>query len=173
MKRAYLFTVLQAILMLAAYPLYAQTNTYQQQYFSKNLNKVFESGRKENFESINGVNEKESAFLPVPGYSIHLQPFNTIYVDKDNRFVGKTGEEMDSLSAIKRLDELLALIGPCLDSTWQWREVYGNDSTTPFFKEIKELRAATADLELNIAMVQIAPNLYTANLYIRRKQHVK
>lgn len=165
--------LLQATVMVAACSLYAQTTNYQQQHFCKNLNKVLESGRKENFESITGMNERESAFLPVPGYSIHLQPFNTIYVDKDSRFVGKTGEEMDSLSAIKRLDELLALVGPCLDSTWQWREVYGNDSTTPFFKEIKELRAVTTDLELNIAMVLVAPNLYTANLYIRRKQRVK
>jgi hypothetical protein len=151
--------------------LFAQKGTaYEQQRFCKNLNKVFEDGRKENFEAITGMNEKQSPLLPVPGYSINMDPFGTIYVDKDSRFVGKTNENLDSLGALEKLEEYRLFVSTCLDTTWKWSETMGDDSSTVFFKEFKEMRAITRDLNLALAMDVVAPKLYTVNLYVRRNK---
>lgn len=147
-----------------------QAVSYEQQRFCTNLNKVLESGRQENFESLTDMNERQSSMLPVPGYSIRLAPFETVYVDKDNRFVGKTMENMDSLSGLKRLEELKPLVAYCLDSTWKWAEVFEDDSTTTFFKEFKQLRATGPQFSISLAMDVVAPKLYTINLYIRRNR---
>lgn len=162
-----LFLMMCLLVVLSAA---AQNAAYEQQKFCSNLNKVLESGRQENFESLTDMNEKQSTLLPVPGYSIRLKPFGIVYVDKDSRFVGKTNENLDSLSALKRLQEIKPLVANCLDSTWKWTEVMGDDSATVFFKEFKQLRATSPDFVLNIAMDVVAPNLYTINLYIRRNR---
>ena len=171
MNRMFAFTVCLIVVLSG----YTQTSTertaaYEQQRFCSNLNKVLESGRQENFESLTGMNERQSSMLPVPGYSIRLAPFKTVYVDKDSRFVGRTMENMDSLSATKRLEELKPLVAYCLDSTWKWSEVPGDDSTTAFFNEFKELRATNPQFTINLAMDIVVPKLYTVNLYIRRNQ---
>lgn len=149
---------------------HAQSASYEQQRFCTNLEKVLEDGRKENFESINGTNAKQSPFLIVPGYSIKLDPFGIIYVDKDNRFVGKTNQNFDSLSALKKLEELKPLVNYCLDSTmWYWISTEGDDSTTVFFKEEHQLQAHGAEFIISLAMDKVAAKLYTVNLYIKRK----
>lgn len=143
---------------------------YEQQKFCSNLNKVLESGRQEDFESLTDMNERQSSALPVPGYSIRLAPFDVVYVDKDRRFVGKTNENLDSLSAVKRLEQLKPLVANCLDSTWRWSEALGDDSTTVFFKEFKQLRAMGPEFTISLAMDVVAHNLYTVNLYIRKNR---
>lgn len=157
--------------VLACNTVVAQTASYEQQKFCTNLEKVLEDGRKENFESINGTNAKQSPFLVVPGYSIKLEPFSVIYVDKDSRFVGKTNQNFDSLSALKKLEELRPFVGYCLDSTmWYWTELNGDDSTTVFFKEERQLQAHGAEFTISIAMDKVAPKLYTVNLYIVKRR---
>lgn len=143
---------------------------YEQQKFCSNLNKVLESGRQEDFESLTDMNERQSSALPVPGYSIRLAPFDVVYVDKDRRFVGKTNENLDSLSAVKRLEQLKPLVANCLDSTWRWSEALGDDSSTVFFKEFKQLRAIGPEFTISLAMDVVAHNLYTVNLYIRKNR---
>lgn len=151
---------------------FSQSVSYTQQNFCKNLNKVFELGRNDNFESYDGTMVKQSALLPVPGYSIKLEGFPINYVDKDYRFVAKTSENLDSLSALKKLEELKLFVDFCLDTIqWKkWDEVNGDDSTTVFFKEFKEARAVTKDLTLNLAIIIAAPRVYSVVMYIKRKR---
>ncbi|MFN8300412.1 MAG: hypothetical protein U0T75_15025 [Chitinophagales bacterium] len=159
------------IALLLSITVHAQSVSYEQQRFCTNLEKVLEDGRKENFESINGTGAKQSAFLVVPGYSIKLDPFGIIYVDKDNRFVGKTNQNFDSLSALKKLEELKPLVNYCLDSTmWYWTNEVGDDSTTVFFKEEQQLQAHGAEFIISLAVDKVAAKLYTVNLYIKRKR---
>ncbi|MFN8285367.1 MAG: hypothetical protein U0V74_01370 [Chitinophagales bacterium] len=149
----------------------AQQPTKEQQNFCRNLEKVLEDGRMENFESINGMNEKQSPFLPVPGYNIRLEPFTVIYVDKDHRFVGKTNQSYDSLSALQRLEELKAFTGYCLDTTiWHWVPQYGNDSTTLFFTEEKQWIATSPEFTFSLAMDKTGIKTYNVNLYIKRRR---
>mgnify|MGYP006155044341 FL=1 len=171
MNRAFILLVW----MFMAFGVSAQTGAermaaYEQQKFCSNLNKVLESGRQEDFESLTDMNERQSSVLPVPGYSIRLAPFDVVYVDKDRRFVGKTNENLDSLSAVKRLEQLKPLVANCLDSTWRWSEALGDDSTTVFFKEFKQLRAMGPEFTISLAMDVVAHNLYTVNLYIRKNR---
>lgn len=169
MNKAVVLVVCWAWVLLAIGQTSAErTAAYEQMKFCSNLDKVLESGRQENFESLTGMNDRQSTLLPVPGYSIRLAPFKTLYVDKDSRFVGKTNENLDSLSAINRLEELKPFVAYCLDSTWKWEEVMDDDSATVFFKEFKQLRAVSPQFTLNLAMVVVAPKLYSVNLYIRR-----
>ena len=151
---------------------FSQSVNYTQQNFCKNLNKVFELGRKDNFESYDGTMVKQSPFLAVPGYSIKLDGFPVTYADKDNRFVGKTNENMDSLSALKKLEEMKMFLGNCLDTLqWgKWSEVTGDDSTTVFFHELKEVRTAARDLVLNVAAIIVAPKVYSVVMYVRRRR---
>lgn len=149
---------------------FAQNGSYEQQDFCKNLHKVFELGRHDNFDSYDGTMVKVSPMLPVPGYGIKLERFPLNYADKDHRFVAKTGENLDSLSAANKLEELKTFVGNCLDSTWvKWTETTGDDSATPFFHEFKEAKAVAKDLTLTLAIVTVAPKLYSVNLYVRRR----
>ncbi|MCW5906509.1 MAG: hypothetical protein KIS94_01505 [Chitinophagales bacterium] len=149
----------------------AQNAAYHHQKFCTTLNKVFESGRVENFESLVGMNSKQSPFLQVPGPNVKLEPFPVLYIDKDNRFVGKTNENFDSLSAIKKLEELKDYISVCLDSTqWFWVDFKGDDSTTVFFTEDYVWQAISRELTLTLASVKVSEKVYTANLYIRRNK---
>lgn len=151
--------------------LFGQTTDYEQVKFCTNLNRVFESGRVENFESLTGLDAKQSAFLQVPGPKIKLQNFPVLYVDKDSRFVGKTNQNFDSLSAIARASELKAYITPCLDSTqWFWLDFTGDDSTTVFFKEDYEWQAISKELTLTLATVRISEKVFTVNMYIKRNR---
>lgn len=145
--------------------------TKEQQNFCRNLEKVLEDGRMENFESINGMNEKQSPFLPVPGYSIKLEPFGIIYVDKDHRFIGKTNQSYDSLGALRRLEELKHFTGYCLDTTiWKWAPQLGNDTTTLFFTEEKQWIATSPEFTFSLAMDKVGTKTYNVNLYIKRRK---
>lgn len=150
----------------------AQPTGYAQQNFCNNLNKVFELGRKDNFESYDGTMVKQSPFLQVPGYSIKLDDFPITYADKDSRFVAKTNLNLDSLSALIKLEELKSLVGYCLDTLkWKkWEEVNGDDATTVFFKEFKEVKAVSNDLTLNFAITIAAPKVYSIVMFIKRKR---
>lgn len=135
------------------------------------MSKIFESGRIENFESLAGMNSKQSPFLQVPGPNIKLDGFPVVYVDKDSRFVGKTNLNMDSVSAIKKVDELKAYFSSCLDSSqWFWLDFQGDDSSTVFFKEAFYWQSVSKDLTLTLAAVNASGNSYSANLYIRRNK---
>lgn len=170
MRYAFTWLLFLGLVTVAA-RLQAQITPYEQQRFCTNLEKVLEDGRKENFESINGTSARQSPFLVVPGYNIKLDPFGIIYVDKDNRFVGKTNQNFDSLSALKKLEELKPVVNYCLDSTmWYWTAVAGDDSTTVFFKEEHQLQAHGAEFIISLAMDKVAAKLYTVNLYIKRKR---
>lgn len=163
---------LVAILFLSATWGFAQSPNYTQQNFCKSLHKVFELGRKDNFDSYDATMVKQSAFLAVPGYSIKLDEFPITYVDKDNRFVAKTNLNLDSLSAFKKIEDLKLLTGFCLDTIqWtKWEEVNGDDATTVFFKEFKEERAISADLTLNLAIIIVAPKVYSLVMYAKRNR---
>lgn len=162
------FTVFYCLLLCGAY---AQNAAYHHQKFCNTLNKVFESGRVENFESLVGMNSKQSPFLQVPGPNVKLEPFPVLYIDKDNRFVGKTNENLDSLLAIKKLEELKEYISVCLDSTqWVWVDFKGDDPTTVFFTENYEWQAISRELTLTLASVKVSEKVYTANMYIRRNK---
>jgi hypothetical protein len=115
---------------------------------------------------------KESPFLPVPGYSIKLDEFAVNYVDKDKRFVAKTNLNMDSVSALHKLEELKTYVSFCLDTLqWtRWTEIQGDDSATVFFKEVKEARSKTKDMELVLAVTLAAPKVYTVNMYVKRRK---
>lgn len=151
--------------------LFAQTEERQQQSFCRNLAKVFELGRKDNFESYDGTMVKQSAFLPVPGYAVKLEKFAINYADKDYRFVAKTNQSMDSLSALKAMEEMKQFVGNCLDSTqWKkWETVDGDDKATVFLTEFKELRASSSDLNLTLAILIAAPKVYTIAMYVKRR----
>lgn len=154
------------VLSLLAICVSAQTPGVQQVNFCKNLYKVFESGRHENFESLQGMNETHNALVKIPGYTVNLDPFSITYVDKDNRFVGKTNENLDSLTALAKLEEYKAFVAHCLDSTWKWSQQMGDDSATVFFKEHLQYKAQSAPFTLSLAMDILTPKLYTINLYI-------
>ena len=151
---------------------FAQTADYKQEKFCANLKKVFELGIHDNFESYDGTMVKQSPFLPVPGYSIKLDHFAVNYVDKDNRFVAKTNLNMDSLSALSKVEELKNVIEPCLDSSeWKmWSEFTVDDSSTVFFKESKVFEAVSNSLTLKLATTIVAKNVYSINLYVRRRR---
>ena len=149
----------------------AQNTAYLHANFCKNLNKVFELGRKDNFDAYDGTMVKESPFLPVPSYSIQLNQFAINYVDKDSRFVAKTNLNMDSVSALEKFEQIKTYIGFCLDSTqWsKWSDLNGDDSTTVFFRELKEARTYTKDLFVTVAVVIAAPKVYTVSMYVKRR----
>lgn len=150
---------------------YAQSTAYLQAQFCQNLNKVLESGRMENFESLQGAVAKQSPMLQVPGYAVKLPGFPVVYVDKDSRFVGKTLLNMDSVSARLKLQELQGFAGHCLDSVlWTtWTEKPGNDSTTLFFNEETVLRTTSREFILDLAIVHATEKVRSIHLYIRRK----
>ena len=150
----------------------AQTRLTPQESICKNLNKIFELGRQDNFDSYDGTMVKQSPFLPVPGYSIKLDLFPVTYADKDHRFVGKTNENLDSLSALKKMEELKTSIGFCLDTLqWsKWTEAKGDDTTTVFFHELTEVKTECRDLSVTIAVVKYAPKIFSVNFYARRKK---
>lgn len=128
-------------------------------------------GRKDNFETYDGTMVRQSSMLPVPGYSIKLEGFPVTYADKDNRFVAKTNLNFDSLSALNKLEELKSTVGFCLDSAWaKWEEVNGDDASTIFFKELKQVRTVSNDLVLNLSIIIAAPKVYSVALYIKRKR---
>ena len=159
-------------LLLTAGVCFSQPPGYAQQNFCKNLNKVFELGRNDNFESYDGTMVKQSPFLPVPGYAIKLEEFAINYADKDHRFVAKTNVNLDSLSALKKLEELKLFVGTCLDTTqWtKWTEVPGDDPATVFLTEFKEIRTFSKDFALNLAILIAAPNVYSIALYVKKKR---
>lgn len=160
-----------ALALFASVYLRAQNLPYEQQKFCNTLYKIFESGRKENFESLIGMNSKQSPFLQVPGPNVKLEHFPVLYVDKDNCFTGKTNLNMDSASAVKKLEELKPYFNKCLDSTeWIWLDFEGDDSTTTFFKEVYYWQAFNKDLTLTLASVHLSGNAYSATLFIRRNR---
>lgn len=163
--------LLFCILVLTIIGSYSQPAAYVQEQLCLNLNKVLESGRMENFESLQGVRAKQSAMLQVPGYSVKLPDFPVVYVDKDSRFVAKTLLNMDSASAQLKLQELKGVVGHCLDSVqWsKWTDVPGDDSTTTFFNEEQLLRALSREFILDLAIVKATEKVRTLQLYIRRK----
>jgi hypothetical protein len=151
---------------------YPQTSAYVQQNFCNSLKKVFELGIKDNFDSYDGTLVKQSPFLQVPGYSIKLEGFPVNYADKDHRFVAKTNLNLDSLSAINKLEEMKLFVGNCLDSTtWsRWSDANGDDSTTVFFKELKESVSTSKEFNLTLAVVSVATKVYSINLYVHRRR---
>jgi hypothetical protein len=151
---------------------HAQNPAYSQTRFCTNLSKVFELGRQDNFDSYDGTMVKQSPFLPVPSYSIKLDEFAVNYVDKDNRFVAKTNLNLDSLSALQKLEEFKQFVGYCLDSAqWdKWTERSGDDTGTIFFKELKQSTATTRDIVLVLAITYAAPKVYTLNMYVKRRR---
>ena len=165
MKKILLFGLAFLFLNLSA-------QNKEQEQLCTGLKKIFESGIQENFESITGMNDKQSPVLKVPGNSIHLPQFPTIYVDKDNRLVGRHGENYDSLTALKVLTDFLPFFGNCFDTAnWKpWTEIAGDDLTTVFFKEEKEFSTSSKELNLTLAMVRVANKVYDINLYIKRKK---
>jgi hypothetical protein len=164
-------SLFSALIFFATQFTVAQNPIYEQQKFCNALYKIFESGRKENFESLMGMNSKQSPFLQVPGPNIKLENFPVLYVDKDNCFTGKTNLNMDSASAVKKLEELKPYFSKCLDSIeWVWLDFTGDDSTTTFFKEAYYWQAFNKELTLTLASVHLNGNLYSATLYIRRNR---
>lgn len=160
-------------LLLLALPVrsFSQNAQYLQQKFCSNLNKVLESGSMENFESLDGMRNKQSPLLQVPGYAISLDPFPIVYVDKDNRFVAKTGLNMDSVSAIAKWNQLRTVVEHCLDSVrWAfWADSVSDNPQTVFFREERYNRAMSNIFNLDLAIVRINEKIWTVNLYIRRR----
>lgn len=150
---------------------YSQTPEAVQARFCNALYKAFELGINDNFDSYDGTYEKQSAFLQVPSYGIHLEKFPINYADKDHRFVAKTNLNLDSTSAERTLEEMKTFAGICLDTiNWQkWIEQPGDDASTVFMKEFKTAKALSKNLTLTLAIVSVAPKLYTINLYIKRR----
>lgn len=162
--------LLGSSLFIFSFVLSAQTNV-EQQRLCTGLKQVFESGIQENFESINGTGAKQSPFLPVPGYSIKLPDFPIIYVDKDSRFVARKNLNLDSLEALRQLEDTKAKVAFCLDSTeWTWTEVPGDDSTTLFFREVKQYKATSAKLQLWVSVVYATPKVFSINAYVMRRR---
>ena len=158
------------LLVLSSSIAFAQTDTPQQRDFCKSMSKILESGRMENFESLRGSG-KQSSLVPVPGYNISVERFPITYVDKDSRFVAKTGLNFDSLSAVNKLEDYKSFVNFCLDSAqWTWSETKGDDSTTVFFKEIKEYRATQSMFTLTLAITQVGIKVFSINMYIRRNR---
>lgn len=139
--------------------------------FCNNLNEVLERGRRNDFESL-----KTAMFKTVPMMDSHqpdlkLPGFPKLAIDKDERFVAKTLVSADSIGAIIKLDELKVYVASCLDSSkWTWWEQNGDDSTTAFFKEFKELCASDGIITITLAMVFVGENVYTDNMYIRKNR---
>lgn len=160
------------LIIFSSHLLLSQNSDYLQKNFCMSLGKIVELGRKDNFDSYDGTLVKQSPFLPVPGYSIRLDNFPVTYADKDHRFVAKTNLNMDSLTALHKLEELKSFVGLCLDSIqWnKWVETIGDDSTTFFFRELKEAKAVAKDLCIDLAVVIAAHKVYTINMYIKRRR---
>ena len=163
--------VLSAFLMIVFLLGISQSTNMKQTNFCNSLSKVFLLGRNDNFSSYDGTTVKKSAFLVVPGYSVTLEDFAINYADKDNRFIARANTNLDSVSALAKLEELKYKVGACLDSTqWEkWILSDGNDAATPFFKELKQAKAVTHDFTLTLAMVCVATNLYSVNMYVKRR----
>lgn len=157
-------------LLLTGYCFSQQVN-YKQFNFCKNLNKVFELAREDNFDSYDGTMVKQSPLLPVPGYSIKLENFPINYADKDHRFVAKTNENLDSVSVLNKLDELKSFVGYCLDTVqWKkWEVIDGDDSSTVFLKEFKQEKAVSKDLNLSLTILVVAPRIYSIAMYVKRR----
>lgn len=150
---------------------FSQTANKEEPEFCHHLHKIIDSGRKDNFESVMASSNQVSPFLKMPGQSLHLEKFPIYYIDKDSRFVGKNNLNYDTLSALKKLEELKEFVGVCLDSAqWTWLDFDGEDSTTVFFHEVKEIMAISKELTLTLAMVEVAPKEYSIDLYIRRNR---
>lgn len=159
------------VLFFSATQSYAQSAEAIQANFCKALKQVFELGIKDNFETYDGTMVKQSPFLPVPAYGIKLEKFALNYADKDNRFVAKTNLNLDSLSSMQELEAMKIFTGNCLDTLqWSgWSEINGDDTGTVFFKELKEAKAFSGNLELTLAVVKVAAKIYSINLYVKRK----
>jgi hypothetical protein len=150
---------------------FSQVSDSKHNTFCKNLNKVFELVRTNNLDAYDVTFVKQSPFLAVPGNSIQLERFPVTYVDKDERFVAKTNLNLDSLSASQTLEEFRSYVGYCLDSSWyKWDEMLGDDSYTPFFKELKQSGAYTSNINLRLAIISVAPKVYSINMYITRRK---
>ncbi len=150
---------------------FSQSATKEVPEFCHHLHKILDSGIKDNFESVTASSDHVSPFLKMPGQSLHLEKFPIYYVDKDSRFVGKSNLNFDTLSALKKLEELKEYVEVCLDTTqWTWLAFDGEDSTTVFFHETKELLAISKELTLTLAMVEVAAKEYSIDLYIRRNR---
>lgn len=149
----------------------AQQADYKQLNFCNNLNKVFELGRYDNFDTYDGTMVKQSPILQVPGYSIKLENFPVTYADKDHRFVAKTNENLDSLTALKKLEELKLFVGFCLDTMqWQpWQAMKEDDAATVFLKEHTRLQTTSKDLRLTLAVLSVVPRVYTLAMYVKRR----
>lgn len=180
--KCFTFFVRQSILNMRATLLFflsiatlcssSQSVNVTQQNLCKSLNKVFELGIKDNFDSYDATFTKQSAFLVVPGYAIKFDEFPITYADKDNRFVAKTNLNLDSLSALKKLEELQSLVAVCLDSVkWaKWEDVNGDDASTAFLKELKQTLATSNELTLNLAITIAAPKVYSVVMYVKRRE---
>ena len=160
-----------ALCCISVQTTFAQTPEFIQAKFCNALYKVFELGINDNFDSYDGTYVKQSAFLQVPAYGIHLEKFPVNYADKDHRFVAKTNLNLDSVSAVKMFEELQIFSGNCLDTVnWQkWTPQEGDDATTVFMKELRQAKAQSKQLMLSLAIVSVAPKLYTINLYVKRR----
>jgi hypothetical protein len=161
------FLAVTFLLLLGA-GCYAQDAALKKE-FCDNLNEVLESGRRENFESLKSALFKTVPLMDTHQPNLKLPGFPKLGIDKDQRFVAKTLISTDSLSAIRKLDELKPYVLSCLDSTkWTWDTRTGDDTTTVFFKEYKELLGTDGTITITLAMVGVANNVYSDNMYIRR-----
>lgn len=164
-------TIIILIALLLSAKLQAQRLNYEHDKFCKQLWKVFESGRIENFESITGTNAKQSPFLQVPGYNIHLPGYSIIYVDKDSRFVAKNNRSIDSLTAAQQIDSLKNYVNACLDTFWKWQPVAEwDDPQTAFFTEVRYYRAYSKELELTLAMVRVSTTAFSNHILVKRRK---
>ncbi len=140
--------------------------------FCDNLKDVLESGRRENFESLKAALFKTVPLMDTHQPNLKLPGFPRLGIDKDQRFVAKTLISTDSLSAINKLNELKTYVSSCLDSTqWAWNMRVGDDTTTAFFKEYKELYGTDGTITITLAMVEVGNNVYSDNMYIRRNSN--
>lgn len=163
--------MLVVVIVFTSQVVIAQNAQVVQAKFCNALYKVFELGIKDNFDAYDGTFVKQSPMMPVPVYGIQLEKFPVNYADKDNRFVAKTNLNLDSLSAEQTFGEMKTFTGRCLDTiNWQkWTEQWGDEPSTVFMKEFKAAKAFSKELELTLAIVSIAPKLYTVNLYVKRR----
>jgi len=139
--------------------------------FCNNLNEVLERGRRDDFESLKMAMLKIVPMMETHQPNLKLPGFPKLAIDKDDRFVAETLASADSFGAIKKLDELKPYVSSCLDSNkWYWQERYGDDSTTAFFKEFKEIYASDGVVTITLAMVLVGDNVYSDNMYIRKNR---
>lgn len=167
MNKLYVFFVFYLLFVIALAQLPPDVEKAK---FCKGMKQVLESGRHENFESITGA-EKQSSWLPVPGYTIHLPRFPIIYVDKDSRFVAKTNINMDSLTAAAQLLSYRDYVMQCLD-TAEWKPgeiITGDIAETPFFTEHQVYPVISKEFKLHVANVRLTDKVYSILFYIRRR----